>query len=380
MTDMVQQAYECGKNPNPGPGFPLPAGALPAATPQAQGAMPAVDYAAGHLSDTITNNGGAVAGDIVRIVSAGVLAKVRANDLATVVGTIGVWDGSTVQPLSGFRTVNCDSAPAVASPLYVSATVAGKASLLPNALALAPIGIVARVISTTQAVVFCQQGAQYLASDDRQIQTALTAAICGCSPATLTTFFTNFELKAAPTGWTIQSVTYNAYGAVCVTTGSSQVLSAGLSAGLSFATFGAFKWSLGQRITLANANTLSMIYLMNSATSASLGIYFSAAAGLQVRYGIGYNPPASLPPSIVQVIDAGVLSTTGKHIVALYSLGNDTFLVRVDGSFYGPYAISQAADFSGAAAVYSVVKDDGGTCGITYGAQWFSGNHRGYAW
>jgi hypothetical protein len=39
MTDMVEQAYLCGKNPNPGPGFPLPAGALPTATANAPGAM-----------------------------------------------------------------------------------------------------------------------------------------------------------------------------------------------------------------------------------------------------------------------------------------------------------------------------------------------------
>jgi hypothetical protein len=178
----------------------------------------------------------------------------------------------------------------------------------------------------------------------------------------------------------MQNVTYNAFGAVCVTTGSAQLVSGGLSAGLSFATIGAFKWSAGHRVTLANANTLSMIYMLTSANSGSVGLYFSAAAGLQIRWDTGVNPAASLPANFTQIVAAGGLSTTAPHIFALYSLGNNTFLVRADGAFYGPYAISQASDFSGASSVYSLAKDDGGTMGITYSEQWVCGNHRGYAW
>ena len=45
MTDMVEQAYLCGKNSNPGDGFPLPAKALPEATAVSPGAMSAADKA-----------------------------------------------------------------------------------------------------------------------------------------------------------------------------------------------------------------------------------------------------------------------------------------------------------------------------------------------
>jgi len=46
MTDMVEQAYLCGKNSNPGPGFPLPAEALPEVTAASPGAMSTRAYVA----------------------------------------------------------------------------------------------------------------------------------------------------------------------------------------------------------------------------------------------------------------------------------------------------------------------------------------------
>lgn len=101
------------------------------------------------LPTGISDSASATAGDIVRIVSAGVLALAQSDTAAHAAGQIGIWNGSTVVPLVGFCQVNCVSLPTVGLPIYVSAATAGKGSQIAPALGANPIGTVVANLSGT---------------------------------------------------------------------------------------------------------------------------------------------------------------------------------------------------------------------------------------
>lgn len=82
---------------------------------------------------TPTDMGGAVEGDVLRNVSAGVYALAQADSAAHSAGIAGVRCGSTLLTFSDFPVVNFDSAPSIGRPCYPSATTAGKlTSTAPN--------------------------------------------------------------------------------------------------------------------------------------------------------------------------------------------------------------------------------------------------------
>ena len=79
----------------------------------------------GRLFITTDDAGGAVAGNVVRLASAGVLAKAQADSAAHAAIVIGVYDGANVVPLHAQPIVIFDSQPVVGHPCYLSATLAG---------------------------------------------------------------------------------------------------------------------------------------------------------------------------------------------------------------------------------------------------------------
>jgi hypothetical protein len=90
------------------------------------------------LALTITSAGGAVATEVVRLASAGVLAKAQADTAAHAAAVIGVYDGTSVVPIHEQPIAKFDSAPVVGRPCYLSATVAGAlTSTLPGLGAIA---------------------------------------------------------------------------------------------------------------------------------------------------------------------------------------------------------------------------------------------------
>jgi hypothetical protein len=128
----------------------VPVAQLPAATAFAAGMQSAADQAAGNLSATITNSGGAAVGDLVRLVAPGILAKAQADTVAHAAALVGVWNGTTVVPLNGFRVINCVAAP-TAGPLYMSAVVGGKAENVAPPLGISPVGNVVADVSVGAA-------------------------------------------------------------------------------------------------------------------------------------------------------------------------------------------------------------------------------------
>jgi hypothetical protein len=97
------------------------------------------------LALTITSAGGAVATEVVRLASAGVLAKAQADTAAHAAAVIGVYDGTSVVPIHEQPIAKFDSAPVVGQPCYLSATVAGAmTSTLPasGAITMPPNSIV----------------------------------------------------------------------------------------------------------------------------------------------------------------------------------------------------------------------------------------------
>jgi len=177
------------------------ASALPLASSQGPGAMPKEDFAAGNLAVTISNSGGAAVGDIVRIVSAGVLAKAQADTSAHAAGQVGLWNGTTVVPLVGFRVVNCVAAPTVGLPLYVSATIAGKGSHIVPTIGANPVGTVvsdASVGAAYAAIVHCpyQPIAGSVSLRD-QLDAETMSLLGGASSEWRTSMFDDFDMPGS---------------------------------------------------------------------------------------------------------------------------------------------------------------------------------------
>ena len=74
---------------------------------------------------TVTSHGSAASGDVVRLVSAGVLAQAQADSVSHAAAIIGMWDSIQVVPFSAQPIVNFDSTPVVGQPCYLSPTLAG---------------------------------------------------------------------------------------------------------------------------------------------------------------------------------------------------------------------------------------------------------------
>jgi len=85
----------------------------------------AADWKTVPTPPTITSHGSAAAGDVVRLVSAEVLAQALADSTSHASSLIGVWNGVTPVSFSTQPVVNFDSSPIVGAPCYVSASVAG---------------------------------------------------------------------------------------------------------------------------------------------------------------------------------------------------------------------------------------------------------------
>lgn len=159
----------------------------------------------------ITNSGSAAAGDVVRLVSAGVLAKAQADSVPHASATIGIWDGIQVVPFSAQPIVTFDSTPVVGQPCYLSSTLAGAlTSTAPasGALSVPPdlivlqnytVGVAYKARVGKSASIVSSLGIE-------QQLIANSAALIGVIPSSLHSKFDDFN--------TLPATGYPAFGAV----------------------------------------------------------------------------------------------------------------------------------------------------------------------
>ena len=349
----------------------VPTAQIPLATAVSPGSMSAVDNRTLHLSTTTTNSGGAAAGDLVRVVSAGVLAKALADSAANSAGMIGIWDGATVSTLVGYQVVTFVAAPVVGLPAYLSGVTAGAASNFPNLLGLNPIGIVVEDLSVGAAYsarVLCPAATSLMASSAREAFCARVVAMTGADPKKLLTFYEQFERVAAAANLTAAggTITYDGMG-IHGTANSVLVLS-NLLAGAAATAWGGWRYGFGAKIKCTSVNTDFSVYLTGNGYILCLRL--TTALGLRLYYGAG-NPQGSVyPATFYQVAAAGAITMTQPNLLEVFGLGTNAFYVAVGNTLYGPYTI---ADNNVGLSLWSVTNTDGGVWSEIY----YSGDHRG---
>ena len=305
---------------------------------------------------TITNAGGAVANEVVRLAAAGVLAKAQADTAAHASAVIGVYSDATVVPLNNNPIVKFDSTPVIGQPCYLSASTAGAMtstapasgaiSLPPNVIALedksvgaayaARVGVVSSIVSPLSLY-------QQFVAD--------TAARLGVAPNALRSYFNDFDALAStgypPIGaisWLITGGTHlnqtpsastldfssnnGSYpqwafslGTPCSPTALNLLISAALSSQ---------RWALTMRVKCLDISKTFKLWVDLGAGNETCGFgtaFLSPSKFVFVHANVNWNATE------VSGVQYTVLGNpdTGWHVVTFYSTGDGTVHFVFDG-------------------------------------------------
>jgi hypothetical protein len=304
---------------------------------------------------TITDHGGAAAGDVVRRVSEGVLAKAQADSVPHATYVIGIWDGTQVIPFSSQPIVTFDSAPAN-GPCYLSSTLAGALTSTPPA---------SGAVSVPSDLVIIQDysvGSSYRArvGHSASIVSPLgieqqfiadAAALIGVLPNSLHSKFDDFN--------TLPTTGYPTFGAISYaispgthlnTTGAPSTLDFSATDGnypewtvqlgapstptdlnlLSNVALTSQLWAFRIRFKVARLNETFKFYIDRGAGGETIGLGMVIVSAVNSFYAIygNFSPLAVDPsPSQRQLL---IAEDVAWHVFTMWSIGDGSMRVRLD--------------------------------------------------
>jgi hypothetical protein len=310
---------------------------------------------------TITNSGSAASGDIVRLVSAGVLAKAQADSVSHAAAIIGMWDSIQVVPFSAQPIVTFDSTPVVGQPCYLSSTLAGAltstapasgAVLVPPDLIVLQdytVGVAykARVGRSSSIVSSLSVDQQFIAD---------AAALIGVLPTSLHSKIDDFN--------TLPTTGYPAFGAITyaiapgthlnqasppstldfsTTDGSYPEWTVQLAAPstptdlnlLSNVALTSQLWAFRVRFKIARLNETFKFYIDRGAGNETIGLGMVTVSAVNSFYALfgNFSPLAVDPsPSQRQLL---IAEDTAWHVFTIWSIGDGSMRLRLDnGTIY----------------------------------------------
>ena len=309
-----------------------------------------------------------VSGDIVRFVSAGVVAPASGSQVAC-----GVLNGSRIVPLAGFQIVNMLAAVAVGGSVYLSNT-AGKGTQVVSTAGGNPIGVAVADMSvgaSYRALVHFGAAVSLAGGAADGVECAISAALSGCDPSLSLWTWDDYFQQGPSFGMLAQNVAgYGPEGADLGVNGF--LLHLNLFKNLNVARFGSWKWALGSRVRLASGADY-FVGLDNAAQV--FGLRYSEALGLRLYYGAAI-PAGNSWGAYQQILQPGALPAGAFHSLGVASRGDDTFYVRADAQILGPFTI--VTGFAGPAA-YGTVHNYNLTTSagvVTNAALWFLSQQR----
>lgn len=320
----------------------------------------AADWETFPTPPTITDHGGAAAGDVVRRVSEGVLAKAQADSVSHAAYIIGVWDGIQVVPFSSQPIVTFDSTP-VNGPCYLSSTVAGAlTSTAPasGAVEVPPDLVIIQdysVGSTYRARVGRSSSIVSPLGIEQQF-IADAAALIGVLPTSLHSKIDDFN--------TLPTTGYPAFGAITYAIAPGTHLNqASPPSTLDFSTTDGLYpewtvqlaapstptdlnllsnvaltsqlWAFRVRFKIARLNETFKFYIDRGAGGETIGLGMVIVSTVNSFYAIygNFSPLAIDPsPSQRQLL---ITEDTAWHVFTIWSIGDGSMRVRLDnGTIY----------------------------------------------
>jgi hypothetical protein len=328
--------------------------------------MTALDRSRFVYDETLTSVGAAVAGDVVRRVSAGVWAPAASDSATNCAGPLGVYDGAAVNPLSGNSAkLNFVAAPTLNVPCYLSATAGRATSTVPSPLAISVFLGCPYVDTSVGAVYSAKVGNLITSSAPMSLKDQLTAMACqdlGGTPANYDIFYDPFDAKSFTVGFDANppiagwptSGHYPNYGQISSglngpmqdTTSVSAVKMTGADAlnyWITSGIKGPSQWAPNDRILWVERIKFSAAGRLVSwvQSSVSIGIWNAGAADPNKFYafGGGFNPTGGNPVS-GDLHELGARDTD-YHWFAVEFLGNGTWRASLDfGAWIGPFTDS----------------------------------------
>jgi len=294
---------------------------------------------------TITDHGGAAAGDVVRRVSEGVLAKAQADSVPHATYVIGIWDGIQVIPFSSQPIVTFDSAPAN-GPCYLSSTLAGALTSTPPALGAVAIPTDLVVLqdysigSTYRARVgHSSSDTLILGRESDFVRTSVQAT--GMLPSTMRVAYDGFDKLG-----TSNVATWGTNGWSGVVGGPASCVRANACdvyvTVLKDLTISAQKWYFAIRFTQYQLTTGFSIGLarFEDATHGyeTCGVHMFQVAGIW-KFVLGHQNPAGLSYSIwtqsppdASYYDILQTEDTNQHLLQMWCAGDGMVRYKWDGS------------------------------------------------
>jgi hypothetical protein len=314
---------------------------------------------------TITNSGSAAFGDVVRLVSAGVLAKAQADSVSHAAAIIGMWDSIQVVPFSAQPIVTFDSTPVVGQPCYLSSTLAGAltstapasdaVSVPPDLVVLQDytVGVAykARVGRSSSIVSSLSVDQQFIAD---------SAALIGVLPTSLHYKFDDFN--------TLPTTGYPAFGAITYAiTPGTHINQTSAPSTIDFSsTDGAYPewavqlaspstptdlnllsnvaltsqlWAFRIRFKVARLNETFKFYIDRGAGSETIGLGMVIVSTVNSFYAIygNFNPLTVDPsPSQRQLL---IAEDANWHVFTIWSIGDGSVRVRLDSGTVYTFAL-----------------------------------------